>query len=187
MRAVMSACYLALLVGAVSGCQSWSQIGQGIPAGSRVAPPGTGSYPVPSSYYNTPKAGGVPSSPGSAAVGASSSAVPAGGAAQRSAAMPANPTGSGVTTAAWQPPTVDQLRTGVNQSASAVINNATTRANQVVQAGTSRAAAAIEQYTDAAPEVPVVDNNPPSLSASRSLSDSPPVEPPQLNWQAPPR
>ena len=57
MRRILSAMSLTYFVVASVGCQSWSQVGQGFPAGSRVAPPGTGTYNVPSSYYNGPKDG----------------------------------------------------------------------------------------------------------------------------------
>jgi hypothetical protein len=76
------------------------------------------------------------------------------------------------------------MRSGINNTASAALNNASNRANQMVQAGTSRAAAAVDQYTS-----PLLANEPPpaGVSASRSLSDSAkaPDDEPELNWQPP--
>lgn len=211
---------LASLAVSVSGCQSWSQVAQGIPSGSRVPPPGTGTYQVPSSYYNNGAA---------AKTGAvSSNAQPAGGtntaaaanntttasntttARTASQALPSTGPSAGAptaTTAQWQTPPIDQLRSDVNNTASAVFNNVASRANQVVQAGTARAAAAVEQYTDEAvgamipPGAPPANlsatpanfaapstsasSRPTSAATARSLSDKAPAEEPQLDWQAP--
>lgn len=182
MRMVMSGCLLAFFVSTVGGCQSWSQVGQGVPGGSRVAPPGTGTYQVPSSYYNNgARTGAVNSTSNPAASIAASGAATtaAGSGTERTASQPLPTTGAaGATTASWQPPTVDQMRTGINNTASAVFNDAGSRANQVVQASTSRAAAAVEKYTD--PTQPAA--TPP---ATRSLSDTEPASVPPLDWQPP--
>jgi hypothetical protein len=206
MRRQVAGWVLAGLAVNVSGCQSWSQVGQGIPSGARVPPPGTGTYSVPSSYYNnaagaktgTVSTGAQPAAAaGSAATGASNNT------AARTAAQPlsANSAGSTAaapataTTAAWQVPTVDQMRAGVNNTASAVFDDVGNRANQVVQAGTARAASAIEKYTDPAPSLrpaaaspasaPATSPQPSAAAASRSLSDDAPADEPQLDWQAP--
>lgn len=190
----------------ISGCQSWSQVGQGIPSGARVPPPGTGTYQVPPNYYNNAtgaKTGAVgsnvqPSGSNSVASGTASNA-----AAARNAAQPLNAstavanTGGPATasTAVWQGPTVDQLRTDINNTASAVFNDVGSRANQVVQAGTSRAAAAVDKYTDPAPSLrpataqqaapTTVTPAASSAATSRSLGDNSTAEEPQLDWQAP--
>ncbi len=58
MRRIVSAIGVMSLA-AMGGCQSWSQVGQGFPSNTRVAPPGTGTYNVPSSYYNGGKGAAV--------------------------------------------------------------------------------------------------------------------------------
>jgi hypothetical protein len=169
MRTVMSGWLLACLVSAVGGCQSWSQV----PGGSRVPPPGTGTYPVQTNYYNSGARTGAVSSNTNPA-GSAASTTPA-----RTASQPLpSTTTTGATTASWQPPTVDQMRTGINNTASAVFEDVGSKANQVVQAGTTRAAAAAEKYT-----APV--QQPANAPASRSLSDSETSQDPQLDWQPP--
>lgn len=216
---------LASLAVSVSGCQSWSQVAQGIPSGSRVPPPGTGTYQVPSSYYNNgaaAKSGAVSSNAqpagGTNTAAAANTTTASNTTTARTASQPLPSTGSSAgapttaTTAQWQTPPIDQLRSDVNNTASAVFNNVATRANQVVQAGTARAAAAVEQYTDEAvgamipPGAPPANlsatpanfaapatsasSRPTSAATSRSLNDKPsgaqaPAEEPQLDWQAP--
>ena len=176
MRRHISGWLLAPWVIALCGCQSWSQVGQGIPGGARVPPPGTGTYQVPSSYYNN----GVPK------VGAASTSAPnIAGAPVRTASAQALPsTGPAVATANWQMPTVDQMRSGINSTASAALDGASQRANQMVESGTARAAAAVDEYTS-----PVLGSAPPQASspASRSLSDSSQdaTDGPSLDWQPP--
>lgn len=227
---------LASLAVGVSGCQSWSQIGQGMPSGSRVPPPGTGTYPVPSSYYNGAgaKTGAVSSNAQPAYATTASSNAASSNAASPSAGQtasrtsPTTGTASGpstapgfntgapttTSTAGYPIPTVDQMRGGINNTASAVLSDANHRANQVVQAGTARAAAAVEKYTDSAPSLRPAGVQPASFSGqpqysgqsqsapssraaqpgsspsgagnSRSLSDSNDAEEdPQLDWQTP--
>lgn len=179
MRRILSAMSLMSLI-VVCGCQSWSQVGQGFPNGTRVAPPGTGTFNVPSSYYNK-GASAVPST--SANANSASSTM------GRTAGFNQAPTPNEVVPASYQLPTVDQVRTGINNTAGAVLNDVSTRANQAVQTGTSRVANAVQQYT-----MPVVENAPPALAApagaSQSLSDTRPSSgadagPPTLDWQAP--
>ncbi len=52
MRFKLFSWFLLALALSITGCQAWSQMGQNIPTGSRVPAPGTGTYQVPSSYYN---------------------------------------------------------------------------------------------------------------------------------------
>lgn len=177
MRRQVFGCVLASLAVSVSGCQSWSQVSQGIPSGSRVPPPGTGTYQVPSSYYNNgagAKTGAV-----------STSAQPAGSntTAARTAAQPLPSTGStagsaggaptAATTANWQIPTVDQVRSSVNSTAGAVFDDVNNRANQVVQAGTARAASAVEKYTDPAPSLRPVPAQATNQAAGPSMTQQP--------------
>lgn len=186
MRRILSAMSLACFVAAIGGCQSWSQVGQGFPAGSRVAPPGTGTYNVPSSYYNGPKAGAA----GAGTINGNASVTPTGsGTMGRTAAFPPAQTPNEVVPAAYQMPTVDQVRAGINNSAGAVLNDVSNRANQAIQNGTARAAATVQQYTP-----PGFDSAPPAFAApsaaSQSISDSSPppiseVGPPKLEWQSP--
>lgn len=186
MRRILSAMSLSCFVAAVGGCQSWSQVGQGFPAGSRVAPPGTGTYNVPSSYYNGPKAGAA----GAGTINGNASVTPTGnGTLGRAAAFPPAQTPNEVVPASYQMPTVDQVRAGINNSAGAVLNDVSNRANQAIQNGTARAASTVEQYT-----APVFNNVPPSFAvpstASQSISDSSPPPtgeggPPKLEWQSP--
>ena len=189
MRRILSATSVAFLLAAIGGCQSWSQVGQGFPAGSRVAPPGTGTYNVPSSYYNGPKASGV--NTGAVNTGAlnGNAGIAPNGTMGRTASFPQGQMASEVTPAAYQIPTVDQMRTGINNTAGAVLNDVSNRANQAIQNGTARAASTVQQYTP-----PGFDSAPPAFaapnSASQSLSDSspPPVGeagPPKLDWQSP--
>ncbi len=184
MRRILSAISFACLLAALGGCQSWSQVGQGFPAGSRVAPPGTGTYNVPSSYYNGPKAGTA----STAAPGGNAGVSPAGNTG-RTAALPQGQTPNEVVPAAYQIPTVDQVRTGINNTAGAVLNDVSNRANQAIQNGTARAASTVQQYTP-----PLYDNSAPAFaapnSASQSISDSAPptsgdAGPPKLDWQTP--
>ncbi len=143
MRRILSAISLACIVAAL-GCQSWSQVGQGFPSNSRVAPPGTGTYNVPSNYYNGPKPGTVSAGPGNA----NSGVMPAShSTAGRTAGFPQSQTPNEVSPAAYQVPTVDQMRAGINNSASAVLNDMSNRANQAIQNGTARAASTVQQYT----------------------------------------
>ena len=184
MRRILSAISLMSLF-AIGGCQSWSQVGQGLPNGSRVAPPGTGTYNVPSNYYNGPKAG------------TASTAAPNGNVSNNP--LMNNNTGrtagfngqaqNEVVPAAYQLPTVDQLRSGINNTAGAVLNDVSNRANQAIQTGTARAASAVQQYSP-----PPYDNSAPAFaaqnSASQSISDSAPpttsdAAPPKLDWQSP--
>lgn len=201
----LATCMAAACLAVASGCQSWSQMGQGIPSGSRVPPPGTGTYQVPSSYYNNTsgaKAGTASTSQAPAPGGAGSSSV-------RTASADSAAGSGGVTTANWQVPTVDQMRTGINNTAAAALQNASNRANQAVQSGTSRAAAAVERVADPIlagaalpPATPMgtassnAAGSPTSNPASRSLSDLPsastasgaasaPADDPQLDWQPP--
>jgi hypothetical protein len=178
MRMVMSGCLLACLMSGLSGCQSWSQVGQGVPGGSRVAPPGTGTYQVPSSYYNNgSKTGAINTTSSPAASVAATTPTATTPSSMRTASQPLPTTGAtGATAANWQTPTVDQMRSGINNTASAVFNDAGNRANQVVQASTSRAAAAVDRYTDPTGQAP---------SATRSLNDNEPAGEPQLDWQPP--
>ena len=186
MRRHMSGWLIAFWGFALCGCQSWSQVGQGIPGGARVPPPGTGTYQVPSSYYNNgaaPKAGTVSTNtqtPGAA----NTSTAPV-----RTASAQALPsTGANVSTANWQVPSIDQMRSGINNSAAAAVDGASQRANEFVQSGTSRAAAAVDQYTS-----PLLASEPPQSTspASRSLSDSSQngsqdtATVPPLDWQPP--
>ena len=200
MRRHLSSWILASGMIAICGCQSWSQIGQAVPGGSRVPPPGTGTYNVPSSYYNN-GAGAK-----SGALSSTDSAPSATGGQVRTASAQALPStnqqpaaNSEVATANWQIPTVDQVRSGVNNSAATALNNVSSRANQAVQSGTSRAAAAVDKYTN--PLLGAVQQ--PANPASQSLSDSSPTpttgnslpgasaaasrpaDEPQLDWQPP--
>jgi hypothetical protein len=211
MRRQIAGWVLASWAMGISGCQSWSQVGQGIPSGARVPPPGTGTYQVPPNYYNNAtgaktgavSSNGQPANSNNLAAGTASNPAAARTASQplntspagaNTAAAGANTGGpSTVTTAAWQPPTVDQLRTGINSTASAVFDDVGSRANQVVQAGTSRAAAAVDKYTDpapslrspSAPQAASPASAPSGAATSRSLSDNSTAEEPQLDWQAP--
>lgn len=187
MRRILSTMSLVCVVVAIGGCQSWSQVGQGFPAGSRVAPPGTGTYNVPTNYYNGPKTGtastAVPSGNASATPATNSTAG-------RTVGYPQGQVPNEVTPASYQLPTVDQMRAGINNTAGAVLNDVSNRANQAIQNGTARAATTVQQYTG-----PVFDNAPPAFaatnSASQSISDSAPLPstaesaPPKLDWQPP--
>lgn len=180
MGTVKSSGLVLLLLGTVGGCQSWSQINPAIPTGARVPPPGTGTYPVQNQYYNAPKTG---------AVTQPSNVQTASATMTQSSGTPQAP----VVTAAWQPPSVDQLRNDINNTAGAAFQNVTNRANQVVQAGTARAADAAQRYTDPLTQVSPSSSGAnavstasyagPGLSASRSLSDS--GEGAALDWQPP--
>ena len=184
MRRILSATSMIFLAVAIGGCQSWSQVGQGFPAGSRVAPPGTGTYPVPSSYYNGPKAGTA----STGAVNPNASVAPATSTMGRTASFPQGQMANEVMPASYQMPTVDQLRTGINNSAGAVLNDVSNRANQAIQNGTARAASTVQQYT------PPGFNSAPAFAApsnsSQSISDTTPpttndAGPPKLDWQTP--
>ena len=65
--------FLACALSVVCGCQTWSPSNWGVPAGTRVPPPPTGSYQHQGAYYNNPSTG----TPASPPVNAASS--PAGG------------------------------------------------------------------------------------------------------------
>ncbi len=191
MRRILSAISVTCLVTASVGCQSWSQVGQGMPVGSRVPPPGTGTYNVPSSYYNGPKAGTASTAAPTSNTGVNSAT---GSTMGRTASMPQGQMANEVMPASYQLPTVDQLRTGINNAAGAMVNDVSNRANQAVQNGTARAASTIQQYTP-----PAFDNAPPAFAApapgsvpgtsSQSISDAPSTAatagPPKLDWQAP--
>lgn len=185
MRRILSATSVAFLVAAIGGCQSWSQVGQGFPAGSRVAPPGTGTYNVPSSYYNGPKAGTA----STGAVNPNAGIAPVNNTMGRTASFPQGQMANEVTPASYQLPTVDQMRTGINNTAGAVLNDVSSRANQAIQNGTARAASTVQQYTP-----PAFESAPPAFAApnnsSQSISDSAPpatasAGPPKLEWQSP--
>ncbi len=179
MRKVMSGCLLAASLSFASGCQGFSRMD--MPSGSRVPPPGTGTFQTPSNYYGGAKPGAVSPTSTSMTPGTQGSVA-------------SSSTGGQVSTAVWQPPTVDQLRGAINNSANSAMQDAANRANQVVQASTSRAASAIEQYTDpvlqAAASLPPPSNANTNVTsappgATRSLSDSTPSPAGQLDWQPP--
>lgn len=177
MRMVLSGLLLAGWVSAVGGCQSWSQVGQGVPSGARVPAPGTGTYQLPTSYYNNGARTGAVSTTTNPAASATATGV------ARTASQPLPSTGSagattGATTASWQPPSIDQMRSGINNTASAVFEDVGNKTNQVVQAGTTRAATAAEKYTAPAQQLP-------SSSASQSMSDDQPSADTSLDWQPP--
>lgn len=187
MRRVLSTISLICLVAAIGGCQSWSQVGQGFPAGSRVAPPGTGTYNVPTNYYNGPKAGTA----STAVPGGNAAVAPAtNNTAGRAVGYPQGQTPNEVMPASYQVPTIDQMRAGINNTAGAVLSDVNNRANQAIQNGTARAASTVQQYTQ-----PVFDNAPPAFAApntaSQSISDGAPLpstseaSPPKLEWQSP--
>lgn len=209
MRVRIAGWFVSTLAIGISGCQSWSQLGQTMPTGSRVPPPGTGTFQVPSSYYNSSngaagKVGSQSSMPSNTVQTASTTGVsPLPSTAQSAnGGRPNNqlvgnsfgsPPGAVVTTADWQPPSINQLKTGVNNSANAIISGVQNRATQVVQAsstraseavqsrtnqasealesGASRAAAAIDNFTDTVPSL-----RPPAtasgFSANSTISDS---------------
>ncbi len=184
MRRILSTTSLAFLVAAIGGCQSLVSSWPGLPYGSRVAPPGTGTYNVPSSYYNGPKAGAA----STGAVSGNTGVVP-NNTMGRTASMPQGQMANEVMPAAYQIPTVDQVRTGINNTAGAVLSDVSNRANQAIQNGTARAASAVQQYTP-----PAFDSAPPAFAtpgtASQSISDAAPpttgdAGPPKLDWQTP--
>lgn len=155
--------------------------------GTRVPPPGSGTFNVPSNYYNGPKAGtaSAPVPSGNA------NAVPStAGTTGRTVSYQQGQVPNEVAPASYQIPTVDQLRSGINNTAGAVLNDMTGRANQAIQNGTARAADTVQQYTG-----PVFDSAPPafapSASSSQSISDGAPLPstteaaPPKLEWQSP--
>lgn len=187
MRRMLSATSLLCVVAAIGGCQSWSQVGQGYPVGSRVPPPGTGTYNVPSNYYNGPKAGTA----STAASGANASTAPATNTtAGHTVGYTQGQIANEVAPASYQLPTVDQMRSGINNTAGAVLNDVSNRANQAIQNGTARAASTVQQYTG-----PVFDSAPPAFAPSspttQSISDGAPLPstgestPPKLDWQPP--
>lgn len=160
----------------LSGCQSWSQLGQ--PNGSRVPPPGTGTFQVPSNYYNgaAPKPGALGSNvPTTNWQSPSSSSGP-----------------SGVVTASATRPALDEVRGTIHNSANNIVREfqngasevvqagargatgalqtGTNRANEFIQNGTSRIVNTVDNYTDSAPSL---RSTPPNDSfRSGSLSDS---------------
>ncbi|MFO1062899.1 MAG: hypothetical protein U0892_03375 [Pirellulales bacterium] len=155
-----------------SGCQTWSQMGQGaLQSASRVPAPPTNSYAVPKGAYN----------PGtSAMLGTGGSGVTT-----ASASSPTGSTGN-VTTAGYQMPSTSQVRREWADRAVGAINDAQTRmdrfesdAGRVVQAGAETVTAAGSlgrEFTEAAPTLR------PAGSSTRSLSDSGSTN---LNWQSP--
>lgn len=55
--------FLACALSVVCGCQTWSPSNWGVPAGTRVPPPPTGSYQHQGAYYNNPSTGSPASPP----------------------------------------------------------------------------------------------------------------------------
>ena len=55
--------FLACALSVVCGCQTWSPSNWGVPAGTRVPPPPTGSYQHQGAYYNNPSTGSTASPP----------------------------------------------------------------------------------------------------------------------------
>lgn len=179
MRGSLSFLVGILVVGSVTGCQSWSQLGTGaLQSTSRVPPPGTGSFPVPKGAYNTGNASmGSP-----AAGGMMASNDVAEGTGVRTASATSAPN--------WTLPSTSQYRNELAGRANSAISDMQAKAdrleseaNRVVQASatTVQAASAIgSEFTDPAPSLRPQGAAP----ATRSLSDSNPTSS-QLNWQAP--
>lgn len=179
-RLQAASCGVVCVALALSGCQSWSQMSQSMPTASRVPPPGTGTYQVPSSYYNNQ---------GAKTNTTTSTTNPQGNVRTASASAPASGMPGNVSTAAWTQPTVDQMRSDITNSTTAAINNLGTQANQAIQSGTTQANAAIQKL--AAPVNNWAAGNPASSSfpttsaATGSLSDGAAAPTPSLNWQQP--
>lgn len=189
----------------LSGCQSWSQLGQ--PSGSRVAPPGTGTFQVPSNYYNgaAPKTSSLGSSVPTTNWQANGTA---------SSNSPSTNSTLGVVPASAMRPALDQVRGTINNSANNIVREfqngasevvqagargatgalqtGTNKANEFIQNGTSRIVNNVDNFTDSAPSLrsstqgdSISSSVSTGQSATRSLSDSSAESDVQLNWQAP--
>ncbi len=151
------------------GCQSWQGGAFPLPNTTRVPPPGTGSYQLPSGYYNNSATSAVPSkSPTNQLAGTNPSL---------SAATAANSTSSfsGVSTANFTATQPSQQNASLAPAAYAQPISST-------DAHSKFTAAPLPVLSSSAISAPLA-STPQSSGASVSLSDAAEAEVPSLQWQ----
>ncbi len=150
-------CTLLTVFTATVGCQSWQGGGFPVQNATRVPPPGTGTYQLPTGYYNNTNA-------------STSALAPAGRTLQAS-----NDAASSLRTASGPLPTTNL--TANNSSA----NNSFQPGNPL--AGGVVPAAFQSEAPDQSMGSPASFSDSRSGGASASLSDTPSTEAPSLQWQ----
>ena len=185
----LSYCALLFTIIATAGCQSWQGASFPLQNATRVAPPGTGTYQLPTGYYNNSTSALAPAGQMMQASNGASSTLRTASGPLPTTNMTANQSaGNFATSSANSTYPTTGLSTGSAGAAPTTGLGPQANATDAVQSVNSQAGAVVPAaFQSEASGLPLGSttnfSDSSGTGASASLSDAPNAEVPSLQWQ----